>query len=92
MKNALTIAKKDFRGYFASPVAYVVIGMFLFITGWMFSSILENFLKGVADYERFQGGMGKGPNLNEHFLRPLYGNMNVVLLLLVPFVTMRLFA
>ena len=40
--------------------------------------------------ERF--GMGKGPNLSEHVIRPLYGNMNVVLLLVVPFITMRLFA
>ena len=92
MTNALTIAKKDFRSYFTSPVAYLVIAVFLFITGWMFSSILENFLKGVADYERFQSGAGKGPNLNDHFLRPLFGNMNVVLLLVVPFITMRLFA
>ncbi len=92
MINAWIIAKKDFRSYFASPVAYLVIGVFLFITGWMFSSILDNFLKGVADYERFQGGMGKGPSLSDHFLRPLFGNMNVVLLLVVPFITMRLFA
>ncbi|MBI3543521.1 MAG: ABC transporter permease subunit, partial [Deltaproteobacteria bacterium] len=62
---------------------------------WMFSSILENFLKATSEYERFGGMMGggnKGPNLAEHFLRPLYGNMNVVLLLVVPFITMRLFA
>jgi ABC-2 type transport system permease protein len=90
----LTIARKDFKSYFTSPIAYLVMGVFLFIMGWMFSSILENFLKAMTDYERYQGMMnqGKGPNLADHLLRPLYGNMNVVFLLVVPFLTMRLFA
>lgn len=93
MSNTLTIAKKDFKSYFGSPIAYLVMAVFLFIMGWMFSSILENFLEGVKQFDRY-GAMGgqKGPNLNDHFIRPLYGNMNVVLLLVVPFITMRLFA
>lgn len=92
MSNTLTIAKKDFKSYFSSPIAYLVMAVFLFIMGWMFSSILENYLEGMKQYERFGGMGGKGPNLSDHFIRPLYGNMNVVLLLVVPFITMRLFA
>lgn len=35
---------------------------------------------------------GKSPSITEGILRPLYGNMNVIFLFLVPFITMRLFA
>lgn len=93
MRNALTIAKKDFRSYFASPVAYLVIGVFLFIMGWMFSSILENFLEAARQSERMQAmGGGRAPSISDNLIRPLYGNMNVVLLFTMPFITMRLFA
>jgi ABC-2 type transport system permease protein len=90
MANTLTIAKKDFKGYLSSPIAYLVMGVFLFLMGWMFSGIFDNYIQGVMQAERW--GMGKSPNLSEHVIRPLYGNMNVVLLLVVPFITMRLFA
>jgi ABC-2 type transport system permease protein len=36
MKNTLTVAAKEFRGYFTSPVAYVVIFGFLFVSGLIF--------------------------------------------------------
>lgn len=88
--NTLTIAKKDFKSYFGSPIAYLIMFVFLFLMGWMFSGIFENFLQAMQQSERF--GMGKPPSMSEHVIRPLYGNMNVVLLLVVPFITMRLFA
>ena len=36
MKQALHIFKKEFSGYFISPIAYIVIAIFLVITGWFF--------------------------------------------------------
>jgi ABC-2 type transport system permease protein len=36
MKNTLTVASKEFRGYFTSPVAYVIIFGFLFVSGLIF--------------------------------------------------------
>jgi ABC-2 type transport system permease protein len=35
---------------------------------------------------------GRTPSLTEGIVKPLYGNMNVIFLFLVPFITMRLFA
>ena len=46
MKNILTIFKKELRSYFNSPVAYIVIVVFLIITGWFFTSNL--FISGVV--------------------------------------------
>lgn len=46
MHAAWTLAKRDLRAYFDSPAAYVVLTVFLLITGWFFSSNL--FLESVA--------------------------------------------
>lgn len=46
MKNILTIFRKELKSYFNSPVAYIVIVVFLIITGWFFTSSL--FLSGVV--------------------------------------------
>ena len=47
MHQVLVLAKKEFRSYFDSPVAYVVIALFLLIAGWQFSTAL--FLGNSAD-------------------------------------------
>jgi ABC-2 type transport system permease protein len=45
MNIILTIFKKELKSYFYSPVAYIVIVVFLIITGWFFTSSL--FVAGV---------------------------------------------
>jgi ABC-2 type transport system permease protein len=90
MKNVWTIARRDFKIYFASPIAYIVIALFLFIMGWMFFNSLNHFYIQNMQYQQFN--MGKGASITEGIVRPLYGNMNVVLLFLLPFITMRLIA
>lgn len=51
MNQILILAKKEFRSYFDSPVAYVVITLFLIIAGWQFSTSL--FLNNTADLRSF---------------------------------------
>jgi ABC-2 type transport system permease protein len=46
IRTILTIFRREIRSYFNSPVAYVVIVVFLAIVGWFFSSNL--FLMNVA--------------------------------------------
>ncbi|MCG6894283.1 MAG: ABC transporter permease [Desulfobacteraceae bacterium] len=36
MRTVLSIFVKEFRGYFVSPIAYIVISIFLLITGWFY--------------------------------------------------------
>ncbi len=47
MNNILTIFRREMRSYFNSPVAYIVITLFLLISGYFFSSTL--FLINSAD-------------------------------------------
>jgi len=37
VKNTTTIALREFKSYLASPMAYVVTGIFLVLTGFFFS-------------------------------------------------------
>lgn len=90
MKKAWLIARRDFRSYFTSPIAYIVTAGFLFIMGWMFFGYLSFFNTQNRQYQQFN--MGKGMSIAEGIVRPLLGNMNVILLFILPFVTMRLLA
>jgi ABC-2 type transport system permease protein len=38
MRQVLPIFKKEFQSYFVSPIAYIVISVFLIVTGWFFFS------------------------------------------------------
>jgi ABC-2 type transport system permease protein len=90
MRNIWTIARRDFRAYFTSPIAYIVIAGFMVIMGWMFFFNLSHFNLQNLQYQQYN--MGKGTSITDGIIRPLYGNMNVIFLFLVPFITMRLFA
>lgn len=90
IRNIWVIARKDFRAYFTSPIAYIVIAGFMVIMGWMFFFILSHFNMQNMQYQQYN--MGKGVSITDGIIRPLYANMNVIFLFLVPFITMRLFA
>lgn len=51
MRQIKTIALKEFKDYFISPVAYIVISLFLIVTGWFFFSTF--FIFGRADLRDF---------------------------------------
>jgi ABC-2 type transport system permease protein len=51
MKKALKIFYREFKGYFVSPIAYIVISIFLVITGWFFFSTF--FLYNQAELRYF---------------------------------------
>jgi len=51
MTNVLKIFSKEFRTYFVTPIAYIVISIFLLITGWFFFSTF--FLYNQASLRNF---------------------------------------
>lgn len=94
MKNALTIATREIRSYFVSPVAYVVLTGFLLLAGWFFFNLLARFSYLVQVYSGMQRGGGELErlNLNDFVIAPLLHNLSVVLVILIPVITMRTFA
>ncbi|MFO0593897.1 MAG: ABC transporter permease subunit [Myxococcaceae bacterium] len=51
MESSLAIARREFRTFFASPIAYIVLGGFLLLAGWLYFSTL--FLVGQASLRSF---------------------------------------
>jgi ABC-2 type transport system permease protein len=90
VRNVWTIARRELYSYFVSPVAWVLLTIFAFLSG-LFSYIIS------ASFVRFslEGQMSgqSGPmNLNEQVIAPLFSNIAVVGLFLIPLISMRLFA
>jgi ABC-2 type transport system permease protein len=85
------IYKKELRLYFTSPVAYVILTIFLFIAGYFFYSIFAFFTQ-ASIQSAMNPQMGRDLNVTDSVMRPLFSNISVILLLLMPLVTMRLFA
>ncbi len=90
MSPAFLIARKDLRSYFSSPMAFIILAIFLLLVGWMFANLFSFYLQGANQFSAIN--MGQKPNLSENVIRPLFGNMNVILLFVSPFITMRLLA
>ncbi len=51
MRQAVLIFNKEFKDYFISPIAYIVIALFLLVTGWLFFSTF--FIFGQVELRRF---------------------------------------
>lgn len=88
MRGATAIIKKELRSYFYSPVAYVIIGLFLFIMGIIFAKFVDIYHRYNAA-QRFGGAQGI---TLDKLATYLYQNMAFILCFVTPFLTMRLFA
>lgn len=89
--NILAVFKRELRSYFVSPVAYVVGAIFAVIAGYFFASIVSYYSL-ISVQSAMNPMAAQGLNLTEGLFRPLFRNLTVVLLLLVPALTMRLLA
>lgn len=91
MKNIWAICKKEIRTYFTSPIAYVAITVFLVLVGFFFYSLIWWF-----NSQSLQ--MAQNPyyyqqlNINQMVYSSLFHNISIILLLMIPLLTMRLFA
>jgi ABC-2 type transport system permease protein len=89
MSNILAIAQKELKAYFSSPIAYIVIGFFSLMYGYFYWVMLTYFVR--VGMQMTQMGP-QALNLNEHLIRPLFSNVTVVVLFVMPMITMRTYA
>ena len=89
MGNVLTIAQKELKSYFASPIAYIVIGFFALVFGWFYYVSVSFFLQ--ASLQMGMPGAGQ-VNINTMAIRPLLQNVAVVALFMLPLITMRTYS
>lgn len=88
MRKIFVIAAKEYKTYFTGPIAYVLMALFFALMSFMFVNIFSAFA-GRSAMMMMQGG---GMSLNDYVFGPEFGNVNVVLLIMIPAITMRLFA
>lgn len=90
MTPVQAVIAKELRGYFVSPIIYVVGAVFLLIFGFL--SYIYVVFAGAQAIQLMQiQGMAQ-VNLNDLVFRNLFYSMRFVLLIVLPILTMRLFA
>ena len=90
MRQVLLICSKEFKSYFSSPIAYLLMAFFGLIFGYgLYTATAQT----VALSLRSQMmGQSQPVNLNDEIIRPLLGFASTIALFLVPMITMRLIA
>jgi ABC-2 type transport system permease protein len=95
MTKYLALLERELKSYFVSPVAYVVIGLFLAFCGLFFYNIVTWFDR-VSMQAMTQSQYYRQPpqpmNVNMMAIRPLLGNIAFIALIFIPGLTMRLLA
>jgi hypothetical protein len=84
------IIRKEWKSYFVTPAAYVVLALFAVIAGFFFYSMLAMFVM-----QSLGGGMmfGRGSlDAQTMLLQPFFFDVAILLLFLLPMVTMRSYA
>jgi ABC-2 type transport system permease protein len=93
MKNTIAIARKELNIYFATPIAYVMFTLFVVIGSYFFLRLLGSYEQASLMYMRFNSPeMMNRLNFQDAIFRNLFGNLGVILIFVVPFLTMRLVA
>jgi ABC-2 type transport system permease protein len=93
MNNSIAIAKKELNIYFATPIAYVMFTLFVVIGSYFFLRLLGAYEQASLMYMRFNAGeMANRLNFQDAIFRNLFGNLGVILIFIIPFLTMRLVA
>ncbi|HYT68886.1 MAG TPA: ABC transporter permease subunit [Vicinamibacterales bacterium] len=88
MRNILAIADKELRSYFASPIAYILIGFFLLPFGVFFYLYLNSFVKQGLQMAQYGGPM----SINQQVIRYVLQNASVIILFIMPMITMRTYS
>lgn len=90
MRTILAITRKELEQYFASPIAYVVIALFLVLAGIFFYIYLGFYIQNAA--MAAQMGGGEGQDLTQSVVRPFIANISFFFLIILPMLSMRQFA
>src|SRR5690606_22544508 len=96
MSAVWTIAKRELKSLFVSPVAYVALGVFALFSGFYYSFAMQRFDLMLKNAE-LQARLMQNPevlnyiNLNSFLINNVTSFTFMLLLFTAPFFTMRLF-
>ncbi|MEQ1529901.1 MAG: ABC transporter permease subunit [Methylococcales bacterium] len=81
-----TIAGREFRSLFLSPLAWTLLAILQFLLAFLFLSQVETFTVLQAKLAAIENG----PGLTDVIVPPVFGNAGIILLLVTPLLTMRI--
>lgn len=84
-----TIIKKELRVFLRSPMAYIMMGLFSLIIGWIFFNQLVYFTENV---QKMPVHLRTHYDFINEVVIKMFGNINFLLLFFVPILTMRSFS
>jgi ABC-2 type transport system permease protein len=91
MRGFTAVFRRELYTFFASPIFYVVGTIFLILSGYFFYNSVAYF--SLISFQAAQNPqMGSQVNLNDMVVKPLFDDISIILLLIVPLLTMRLLA
>lgn len=83
------ILSKELKSFFRSPMAYVILGLFSLIVGWMFFNQLTYFLENI---QKLPVHLRHDYDFSNEVIIKIFGNINFLLLFIVPILTMKSFS
>jgi len=83
------ILKREVGAYFTTPMAYIIMGLFMTITGYIFYSLLISF---VENTQQVPSLYRSGLDFVNQVTIQLFTNINLFLVIFCPILTMRTFA
>ncbi len=86
MKLILTIASREFKSLFLSPLAWTFLAVLQFLLAYLFLSQVETFTALQTKLATIENA----PGLTDIVVPPLFGNAGIILLLVTPLLTMRI--
>ncbi len=94
MKGILAIYRREMQSYFVSPIAYIVIGVFLIMCGLFFYNLLNDVIRYgfQAQMQATRGGAPPEFDMTSIILRNSLGLVSTFILFMIPMITMGMYA
>ena len=94
MQSLYAIYRKELGHYFASPIAFIVIGVFLVLSAFFFNIFLTLFIQRSFQMEMQSMRFGMPPEMDVPGLvmRQFFGLLSTLVLFFTPILTMGVYA
>ncbi|MCL5286878.1 MAG: ABC transporter permease [Acidobacteria bacterium] len=90
MRGLVAIYRKEMGHYFVSPIAYLVAGVFLVLTGFFFYQFVAIFMERASEAAMQSMRYGRAPEIDVPgmVIRNFFGLLGTVILFVAPMLTM----
>jgi ABC-2 type transport system permease protein len=95
MRNIFVIAQRELKSYFSSPIAYVVLTIFIFLSGFVFNFFVTAAVESASMQAMRSAQTGQPPepiDMPGQITQGFFGWTSFLMLLILPAITMALFS